>query len=247
MEQEKIYSSTEKKRERFRRKGQTVYSRELETVLVLFAAALCVFVLPKFFLTQINELFDFYLSGQVFEMAEQKKYYSAMTFAGKKIFLMLSPVFLLALFLSLSSYAFQTGLKVPLRALDFNLGKINPLNGIKKVFSFHSFFEGTKGLIKTGLILFVCAIILQSEIFNISSLLRTGSEEVLSYIGFVLIKLLSALGLCLLAIAGVDYLYQKQRLEKKMRMSQEEIKEENKDEGVDSMIKNKIQRIHKQS
>jgi flagellar biosynthetic protein FlhB len=60
------------------------------------------------------------------------------------------------------------------------------------------------------------------------------------------IKLLAGLGVFMAVIAGADYFFQRWDLEKQMRMTKQEIKEEHKSREGDPMIKARIRRIQRE-
>jgi len=69
----------------------------------------------------------------------------------------------------------------------------------------------------------------------------------MAFLGLVITRLLTGVGFFMLALAGADYFYQRWDLEKEMRMTKQEVKEEIKSREGDPMVKARIKRVQREA
>ncbi len=139
------------------------------------------------------------------------------------------------------------GINFAPKALSFKSNRINPLSGLKRMFSLKSLVELGKALLKVGL-LFASAIgviyYLLPQILRITDgNLKTGLE--LTQSSFPL--LIGALLMCLLVIAAIDYFYQRYEHIKSLRMTKQEVKDEYKQTEGSPEVRAKIRRLQMES
>ncbi len=139
------------------------------------------------------------------------------------------------------------GINFAPKALNFKSNRINPLSGLKRMFSLKSLVELGKALLKVGL-LFASAIgviyYLLPQILRITDgNLKTGLE--LTQSSFPLLT--GALLICLLVIAAIDYFYQRYEHIKSLRMTKQEVKDEYKQTEGSPEVRAKIRRLQMES
>lgn len=139
------------------------------------------------------------------------------------------------------------GINFAPKALSFKSNRINPLSGLKRMFSLKSLVELGKALLKVGL-LFASAIgviyYLLPQILRITDgNLKTGLE--LTQSSFPL--LIGALLIGLLIIAAIDYFYQRYEHIKSLRMTKQEVKDEYKQTEGSPEVRAKIRRLQMES
>ncbi|MBK7890249.1 MAG: EscU/YscU/HrcU family type III secretion system export apparatus switch protein [Bdellovibrionales bacterium] len=150
------------------------------------------------------------------------------------------------LLLSIISTVVQVGFLYNEEVLEFDLEKINPLNGLKRLFSMRAMVEGLKSFIKLILVVAVVYSLVKDEVRLLPQLTFWSVEQILSYAGSLTVKLLGGLGVFMAMVAAADYFFQRWDLEKQMRMTKQEIKEEHKSREGDPMIKARIRRIQRE-
>lgn len=139
-----------------------------------------------------------------------------------------------------------------------SLDKMNPAEGIKKMFSLDNVVELIKTLAKSMLIVFVVWLVLRGSLADIlektGPLLlptaetdgRAAAAEVLLFTGsLVRSALLWTFGVFLL-LAVLDFGWQKHSYLKKMRMSIRDIREEHKDNEGNPLIKSNRRQLHEE-
>jgi flagellar biosynthetic protein FlhB len=134
----------------------------------------------------------------------------------------------------------QGGIRVATKLFVPKFSRLNPLPGIKKMFGPQSLWEGTKALVKTG----VLGAVLYLTMKDIVPLLMTsGQLQIGSLLGVVksatlsLIRAASAAGI---VMAAADYFVVRRRTNKQLRMTKADVKQENKNTEGDPQVKAQI-------
>lgn len=245
-QQERTEEATQQRREDFRKRGQVAQTRELASVFVLLGSALLFWGLGRFCLQQVSELLTYCLGPELIAAAKAQSYAPMLLFIAKKVLLVATPIIGILLILSVSSTVVQVGFLYNEEALEFDLEKINPLNGLKRIFSLRAIVEGMKSLLKMILVGAVVYFLIRDDVKLLPQLSNWGVEQILGYVGGLVVRLLGGLGVFMGLIAGADYFFQRWDLEKQMRMTKQEVKEEHKSREGDPMIKARIRRIQRE-
>ena len=243
---EKTEEPTQQRREDFRKRGQVAQTKELATVLLLIAAGLLVWMLGRYFFEQIYEVFVQAFGGQLYISGREGDYLGAFKFAIEKTFMIVGPVLGIAWVMSFASSALQVGFLFNEEAMQFKPERIDPVQGFKRIFSLRSLFEGFKAVFKVTIVASIAALVIQSELVTVPQLVTYSVGQIMEYVGDVTLKLLAGVGAFMAVLAGLDFMFQKWELEKKMRMSRHEVKEELKSREGDPLIKARIRRVQRE-
>jgi flagellar biosynthetic protein FlhB len=245
-QQEKTEEATQQRREDFRKRGQVANTRELASVFMLLGAALVLWFMGRFFLIQVSDILTESLGPFLIAAARQGDYVPASIFILKKAFMVLAPFLTVLCVLSVGSNVVQTGLLNNEDALELKFEKLNPINGLKKIFSLQAVIEGVKSLFKLICVIAVCYLIAKDQLVKIPMLMGLGANQLVMFAGDLTIRLLGGVGVFMGVIAAADYFFQRWELEKQMRMSKQEVKEEHKSREGDPMIKARVRRIQRE-
>lgn len=243
---EKTEEPTAQRREDFRKQGQVAQTKELATVLMLFGASLLIWLLGRYFFAQLAEMFTKTYGDFLVIAARDGDYKTIMLFAGKKAASVVLPVFGLVFLIGISSSLFQIGFLSTSETISPNLNKINPMNGLKRLVSITAIVEGLKAILKVSIIAFVVYTIIKTEILKSPYMINYTIEQLSQYFGDISFRLIFGVALAMTFLALFDYGFQRWEMEKKMRMTKQEIKEEVKTREGDPHIKARIRRIQRE-
>lgn len=245
-DQEKTEEPTQQRREDFRKRGQVAQTKEFASALFLFSALGMFWLAGSFFLQQVSEVFTLSFSDFLVKSVREGDWISAAGFAVEKVFLITGPIFGFLWVISFASGALQVGFLYNEEALQFKPERLNPTEGLKKIFSIRSVVEGIKAVAKVMVVGGISYLILKDEIVVIPQLVTFSIDQLFGYIGDVIFKLIAAVGFFVLVISGLDFLFQKYDIEKKMMMSRQEVKEEMKSREGDPLIKARIKKVQRE-
>ncbi|WP_227002710.1 flagellar biosynthesis protein FlhB [Salicibibacter kimchii] len=244
--QEKTEKATPKKREDTRKKGQVAKSNDVNTAVILLSVFILLFAyaaVPGQFLHDIfTEMYINYM-GMDFSIENVMALFLDLIF---EVAIVLLPIFLAVLMAGVVASMLQVGVLFAPEAIKPKLSKINPLKGVKRIFSARAIVELVKAFLKiflVGLLSFGIIWIYADE------LLQLALMDVVE--GFQLVAWLTgvigiACALLLLLLSVPDYVYQRYDHEKQIRMSKQEVKDEHKKMEGDPQIKAKRQQRAKE-
>ena len=244
-DQEKTEEATPQRREEFRQKGQVAQTRELSSVMLLMGFALLIFLMSRFFSGQVTELYDVLYGSNIIKFSHGDQILDGVMFAFTKCFYILTPVFVLLLILALCATVFQVGFLFSEEAMKPNLSKINPIEGFKRIFSLKAVVEGIKAFAKLLMVGTVAYLVVKSDLVTFPKLLFFSTSQTFAFLNKLIMKMVLGTGSLMMVIALADYLFQRFDLEKQMRMTKQEVKEEMKSREGDPLIKSRIRKAQK--
>lgn len=245
---DKTEKATPKKRKDAREKGQVLQSKEINTALLL----LSVFLGVKLFGGYIYNSISLFLKTLITEYAKTSDTFSISTvykiFAeiGTILLKTMGPLLAIALVTSLIVEYAQVGFLFTMKTLGFKFDRINPLKGIKRMFSMRSLVELLKSIIKVIIVGFVAYSYMAGETIKVLNLARMDIISVALYIVQASLGVAIRICIALVIIAALDYLYQWWDFEKGLKMTKQEVKEEYKQMEGNPEIKSKIKQKQRQ-
>lgn len=243
---ERTEQATPKKREEARRKGQVAKSREIPSVFILMGGASILFLFSSYFYRHLSDL-----------MVRSFQQVSARSFTLESVqilnaeliqsfLLILAPVLITALILSVVSHYIQSRTLIATEALKWDGSKLNPIKGLKRLFSKHSVGELLKSVFKLGIIGGVAYVTIKKEVPGLVLLTHQPPEAILRFVRSISWDLLLRTGAVMAVLAGLDYLFQRWMFEKSLRMTKQEVKEEFKQTEGDPIAKSRIRSLQRQ-
>lgn len=238
--EEKTEQPTEHHIEKFRKKGQTRYSRELNSLLILIVGLLNLWCFRDSIIVELKNIIfkSFYFDKEIL-INEQNISLFFFSFL-KKILIVFFPFLSFLIFIIIIPPIFLSGIKFSFNSLKLNFKKLNPLNGLKRILSFQIFTEFFKATLKIFIVGMICVSYLWIFFFKIF-FLNTSDLSSSLFDGFNLIFYC-----CLLVILGfipiviLDIIFQQWRHYKKIKMTRQEIKDEFKEKEGNPEIKSRI-------
>ena len=125
------------------------------------------------------------------------------------------------------------------KPLQPKFNKLNPVNGFKRFFSINSLVELVKSILKIGLIAYVVYSYLKDNMPPLFLFYDMSLNQGILQIGQLVVNLGMRISLFYMIIALADYIYQKVKFKKDMKMTKQEVKDEYKNQEGDPQIKGK--------
>ena len=244
--EEKTEKATPKKRKDQRKEGNVLQSKEIG----IAASVLGIFAAMRLLLGFISENIFSY-TGSVFEELGSTYvttdnimtiWVDVITVFGITV----GPVCLIAIFLGIIPTIAQTRGLFTMKALKPKFSRLNPLSGIKKLFSLQSIVGILKGLIEVIIISVVIYNEIRDRLPKFVMLIDTGVAAGVTYALVTIFDLVMLICIMLVFVAAADFLFQWWQFEKKLKMSKQEVKEEFKQMEGDPQIKSKIKQRQQQ-
>ncbi|MGE4133383.1 MAG: flagellar biosynthesis protein FlhB [Bdellovibrionales bacterium] len=242
---ERTEEATQQRREDFRKRGQVAQTRELSSVLLLFSAVLVIWMMSRFMFEKVFQIFQYSMGDNLVGLVRSGETLAALKISGLNLFYLVAPVGLVFWTVSLISSLMQVGFLYNEEALQIRWDRLDPAQGFKRVISLRAVIEGIKAILKVGVTLTLAYILLRDQIHQLPHLMSYSLSQIFVFLGALIVRLLAGVGFFMLTLAGFDYLYQRWELEKEMKMTKQEVKEEVKSREGDPLIRARIKRVQR--
>lgn len=236
--------ATPKRRNQARDSGQSGRSADLNHAGVLMAGLIAVMMMaPKMLAASANAMTEIF--GQI------SRPHNVMTAAGLHGLLALTettllktvaPVAGICVAAGIGLNLLQVGLRFTPKALKPNFGVLNPAHGLKNLFSPRSTFNLAKDLVKIAIVGGLVALALMPDLTHMGANVGTTPYGlgVLMKSGVKSIAIRAAIAYLMIGI--VDLVWQRYRFEKSIKMSKQEVKDENKQRDLPPEVKRAMRR-----
>lgn len=223
--QERTEEATPRKRQEARRKGTVAKSNDLNGALALLAAMLAV---PY----ALEALGAGLTSGIRASMGalptalgpavlqQQAVGLAAPVVAGAAV------VVGAAMLVGLAANFAQVGFTMSGETLSPRFEKLNPINGVKRLFSWTATVEGLKALAKFAIFGWIAYGAVSARWEDLAGLAWLGPGAAASIVGQILHTVGLRVALAWLTLAAVDYFFQRKMVDKQLRMTKDELKRE---------------------
>ncbi|RKX37972.1 MAG: flagellar biosynthesis protein FlhB [Thermotogae bacterium] len=219
--------ATPRRRRKAREEGQVAVSRELNMAVSFLAAALGMRYLALRLLSSLTSGMITFIS---LDGADEVRNLAAKVTTVYEDLFIASGIFLLLIMIAVVvTGALQTRFLISLKPLKFDLKRISPIEGFKRMFSLRSLFELLKAIFKTVVVGYIAYSVIVAN-WNLLFLypqmaIWDGVVSVMNIASEVMLKC----GIALLILALMDFFYQRWEYERNIRMTKQEVKEEYKE------------------
>lgn len=225
MSEEKTEPATPKKRKKAREEGQVARSTDLvSSVVLLGLIAGAPSAMP-----QVGESITLFFLKSFSVVTTKAGPEKLMELTGdlfRHIGQLALPSMATALALGVGVNILQVGLSFTPKLLEAKGSRIDPLQGIKRLFTAQAFLEIFKGLLKVALVGYAGYDYLSKHAEEFLRLVQSDPREISGTVG----KMTHELGMkmvgTLFTIAVLDYAWQRYQHEKSMKMTKQEVKDE---------------------
>lgn len=244
--QEKTEEPTPRKLEKAREEGDVARSKELNTSAILLVSAVCFLVFGRSLANTIVAIMDFCFGFDPRASWDVKiagEYFTAVLFEG---FIALIPIFILLLIASVIAPIGLGGWNFSTKAIAPKASRLNPLSGIKRMFSMNSLVELLKGWGKVIVVATAAVLVLVGLKNEMLAMVFEPTEQAISHAVLVLAWSFLLMAASTIIIAVIDVPYQIYAHTKKLRMTMQEIKEEFKNTEGKPEVKAKIKQLQRE-
>ncbi len=242
-ESQKTEEPTGKKLSDARRRGQVATSQEIRHAFMLFGALIVVAVLSPLAAREMTGGLGAFIETIDGLPVDRAALFSLLRGAMVHFALILLLPLITLVLVAVAGTLVQHGWLVSGESLKPNLSKINPLAGFKRLFSMRSLVEFAKGLLKITVVGVVATLVILPELQGIESWAGSSIAVSLERLWWLAVQMIMAVLAVMVAVGGLDYLYQRFEFMKQQRMTRQEVKDEHKQSEGDPLIKGRIRQI----
>ena len=245
-QQDKTEQATPKRKEEARKKGEVARSKDLAPAAVLSAGTIYLFFAAKGLSTNLGLLIEQTFSrASLFPASELNLLEVSLDMLQHFLWIIL-PVMVVGAVTALAVNYLQVGAIWSVEQLSPKASKINPVQGLQRMFSLQALLELAKSLAKVVIVGWVAFSTMKEEFPHFIPLIYQDRWAILSSLGSMSWRLTIRCCMVIVVIAVLDYLYQRWEFERKLRMSKQEVKDEYKQTEGDPMVKSRIRAIQRE-
>jgi len=244
-DEEKTESPSQYRREEFRKQGTVAMSREVLSVVLLFTVGAAVYFGAASSLKHFSQLGDVFFKFQNASLMGKAQLLDLRLPVMRALGWMVLPVFGVAIVSAIAACAAQVGFYFTWEPLMPKWERLDPMQGFQKLFSLNGLVEALKAFLKLLIGGSVVWFFFKGQGESIALLYQKSAAEGTTLLFSLIKKMFTSLVGAFTVLAGLDYFYQKFQVEKQMKMSRREAKEEFKLREGDPLIKQRIKSIQR--
>lgn len=233
---EKSHAPTPRRRERARQEGKHWKAPDLQGAIALLAAFL---VLRWYLPFAGRRLAD--LESAVYQTVQLHGFAlglaSTMVLVLRNLALVVGPLAALLMAVGLGTALAQGGISFRLASLAPDLNRIDPAQGIARMFSVQGLWELLKGVLKLAAIGVLVGLFLRGEVGQLAGVMALSLGGMLAFAQRILSGVLLRAAAAYLVVAVADALYQSRSFQQSLRMSNQEVKDEVKETEGDPRVR----------
>ncbi len=223
---EKTEKATPRKREEARKKGQVFRSNDLNSAFIILSVFAVIYFGFPYMLDSMQGFAKEYLAGRSVVDFNPVVAYMILLESLYLMVKILLPILAVAVVAGLASNLLQVGFIFSVEPLGMKLERINPIEGFKRIFSKRALVELVKSILKLVLTAYIVYQVGTKYIDLFPGLMDMEVIQIVSSLLAIIFEMAMKIGLVLIILGILDYLYQRWEHEQSLKMTKHEVKEE---------------------
>ncbi|MBF0399250.1 MAG: flagellar biosynthesis protein FlhB [Magnetococcales bacterium] len=242
----KTEDPTSKRLSDAREKGQVPNSKEVSTAFLFLAATGLFYFQGSQLWVAMQQHMRFFFSGAIQDDFNVESLARLLEGTIAAVLSDLAPFFIIFLLMSITASLIQHGFVLSWEPVIPKFSKINPITGLGRLFSTRSLIELVKSTLKIAIISIAVYWALQDTLERTLMLTATSLDEIVRALGEDINNVMVFVTSTFVAIALLDFSYQRFHHNEGLRMTKQEIKDEQKQMEGDPLIKGRIRQIQRE-
>ena len=243
----KTEDATQKKISEARKEGNVPRSKDLSSAALLIVAALSIYMVGTLMVADLTGLFAFN-----FQLAREDLFDKALMIHHlyESIMATIDSMTVLMAIISVAGIGGSValgGLNFSWKAVAPKLSKMDPIKGIKRMFSVQSLVELFKSILKVMLVALVATLVLMNFLPSLTDLTYEATGTALQHTVEILIWAFIFVSSSLVIIAAIDVPFQAWQHKDKLKMTKQEVKDEHKQAEGDPQVKGRMRQMQRQA
>lgn len=241
---EKTEQATPKRLRDARKKGQVAKSKEVPSVIIILALIGTLFALDDFYLQHLQALM--LLPIDVLNQPFSEALARVIPKLAYEIVILLAPLLATTLIAALVGNFSQIGLLFTFDPLMPKLEKIDPMKGLKRLFSLKNLMELGKSLLKVTVLALIVWWVIYDNMGLLLAMRYCDEQCLLPVLGLQIKQLMLYAAVGFVVVAAADFLFERYQFKKQLRMSKDEVKREHKESEGNPEIKGRRRQLHQE-
>ncbi len=240
--QEKTEHPTPRKLQQAREKGQVAKSKDLAAAVIMVAMIILAYASFK----SSAQTFLAYLTNyfrSAFDYNLSPKYMTqALTNFGLDTAMLMAPVFIVAVVMAILANLVQVGFLFSTKVIKPKAEKVNPVKGLKRIFSLKSLVELSKSVLKVVITATVVYLVIKSKIPDLLLMFFRSPTDIFTTLTDILLAVATAATIAFFVLSVFDLMFQRFEHTKNLKMTKQEVKDEMKQSEGDPHLKSWLKR-----
>lgn len=245
-EQERTEKPTPRRKREAREKGQVAQSTEISTALSILIGFLLLRFTGGHILSSVMAIFRTFYVGLFSVQLTPDNICSYFYTVFWELIGALAPVMFGLVAIGILANYVQIGFLFTSESLVPKLDRINPIKGLKNLFSLKGLMQLAMSIFKLAIIAYVTYTVINGSLNKLVNLMAMSVRHIFSYTSSLSFEIGIKAGLIFFVLSIADYAYRRWEHERNLRMTKQEVKEEQKREEGDPLIKARIRRIQRE-
>jgi len=243
---ERSERATPRKREEARREGQVAVSPEVSPVAVLLTAIAVVSWGGPFAVRRCATLLHAWLVAIGPTAAHDDPIWPLAAHALKDLGTPLAPFFLATAAVGATAVIAQIGWSLHPNLLLPDPNRMSPARAASRIFSRTGLVQLLKAIAKIGLVLGIAWRVARHTGLEAVATPGMSIDALLAFMGTGVRRLLLAMAAALGVLGAADYVWQRRRHEESIKMTRQEVREEQKESEGDPHVRARFKRTHRE-
>ena len=243
---DKTEAPTQRRREEAREEGNVARSGDLTAAALLVGSLVLLNWSGENLLAAMHAVVSRMLGGESFARTNGGNATDGIVWAILLIARAAAPLFVGVMAIAIVVNVAQVGLHLSVKKLQPNLGALNPMRGLGRLFKGQGPFHLVMGILKMTLVALAAYSAVHGRLNQIVSVERLSHLQIFQLGGELIFSIGLRVGLLLLVLALIDYAWQRWQLEKSLKMTKQEVKDEMRRMEGDPKIKLRRRQIAQQ-
>ncbi|MEX1106395.1 MAG: EscU/YscU/HrcU family type III secretion system export apparatus switch protein [Ilumatobacteraceae bacterium] len=234
----KTEAPSERKKQDAKKKGTVSKSQDLGPWITVLVAT---YIIPMLVRSMSDAVTSGFMATQA--VAEQPSATAAVRFLGQSLqagLFAVLPFLVICAGVAIVSQLAQTGLVLSLHPLKPDFRRLDPVQGVKKLFSANSLWETVKQVAKAGVIAWLCWPYINRIAVQLSEHGRVPLMEGMSMSARSLTGMTRSVCFAIIIISLFDFMYQRRNKLLDLKMTKQEVRDESRSTEGDPLVKQRI-------
>ncbi|MDR1727066.1 MAG: flagellar biosynthesis protein FlhB [Acidobacteriota bacterium] len=243
---DKTEKPTARKLRKAREEGQIARSREVPSAAVLIGTLLILSYSGTAIVQKLELEMQHHLRFHVPQDLTVAAVSSIFKDTSFRMALLIVPIMLAIVALSIGGNAAQGGFAFSVKALKFKFNKLNPVNGVKNVFSKNGLVQLAKSMAVITMVSIISWQVVHRHMAIYPRLILMDVRQLLYWTSTISYEILIRVAVLMAVLALADYAFQRYQFMEQMKMSKQEVKDEFKEMEGDPITKGRIRRVQRE-
>ncbi|MDM8005666.1 MAG: flagellar biosynthesis protein FlhB [Phycisphaerae bacterium] len=241
--QERTEAPTQRRRTEARKAGQVARSSDLTAAVVLLGSLLVLDWFGRRLFGNLLVAMRVCMEDDELALTDPQQILPLMARVFRLLLAVAGPFLAVVVVLALLAAFMQIGYLVSFQSIKPSLNRVSPLAGIKRLFNARSVVQLLMGILKMSCVAAVAYSALRDRLDVFATAANLPAIAIVGVSGEVFFTVSIRLAIALLVLGIIDYIYQRYRLEKDLKMTKEEVKDEYKRMEGDPKLKSRRRQV----